>query len=743
MEKRVLKKERGWGVLFALLCLPLFLSACREKEQQEPEEEGTAFVTLEPVEEEALLAEGVVTFGGLVLTVPEETEAEKVTLEDGSSAVVLRSRDEGFLLPSEVYLRHFQAEWQQYSFNSVIRSIMEVMGVEEVHCCNQNLFLEELGLLLSKDYKDYYVLVRGKDIYVAEEWKTVRDSSFRHLLYQDAVTWADTGSPVEMYGNANTYYVKGEQPDGKAFFLVSEQKKLTVYQDGRFSEPVQIFIGENSASIVSFSEDMNFDGYPDLDWWGAAEGSCLLYDPQRKQFVQAQTAEDGYMSSYSFAEERTLWTYDYDIENEMPYDFTMEQESLWQWEENALVLKRECRLEYGQEEVHLWAQDTETGILFDLTMNRAEYEQNPAALQPRYEQFYQGYVPREAYYLKHEGEDGNQYIPEGLLSEISRAMQEETELETLQALVNDREVTEEELADYALANPQIRAELESIDTIGQYAFLVADVDNDGIDDILSEEYFGGTGGFTEFLCFKGQEDGSFVRTSRYNHIREEFAVISYEGKNYLCRTTYDYGKKMYDGFDLFCYENGARVEEVRLRVIPEEYSFTFQYMDDTCKEWVAEYFSLERCREIYEDVDQYRPVMGNAETETEEGFWADLNNDGEQECYDKYIWTASNMWTQDGLSFTCEALPAAERAVYGQEDEYGAAMMLWVEEYNGNNLMQVLYRTGLYDFTIVGYLLEEDTCRQLYAIEAEAEYGVSKERITLFPVSNEDAYFGL
>ena len=52
-------------------------------------------------------------------------------------------------------------------------------------------------------------------------------------------------------------------------------------------------------------------------------------------------------------------------------------------------------------------------------------------------------------------------------------------------------------------------------------------------------------------------------------VREKFCVLSFEGKNYLWLTTWDYGRKLYNGADLYYYENGELVEQASVRMVPE------------------------------------------------------------------------------------------------------------------------------------------------------------------------------
>ena len=59
-------------------------------------------------------------------------------------------------------------------------------------------------------------------------------------------------------------------------------------------------------------------------------------------------------------------------------------------------------------------------------------------------------------------------------------------------------------------------------------------------------------------------------------------------------------------------------------------------------------------------------------------------------------------------------------------------MMMWVSACEGKNITNILYRTGLYDFNIVGYLMEGDDYAQVYCVEAATEYEVSQERYGVF-----------
>ena len=55
-------------------------------------------------------------------------------------------------------------------------------------------------------------------------------------------------------------------------------------------------------------------------------------------------------------------------------------------------------------------------------------------------------------------------------------------------------------------------------------------------------------------------------------------------------------------------------------------------------------------------------------------------------------------------------------------------MMLWVDEADGQNIIQVLSATGLYDYEISGYLVSGAEYERVYRITGAAEIGTVQHR---------------
>ena len=83
-------------------------------------------------------------------------------------------------------------------------------------------------------------------------------------------------------------------------------------------------------------------------------------------------------------------------------------------------------------------------------------------------------------------------------------------------------------------------------------WLKTDADNDGVTDVFLFEYLGGSLGSVYYSLFQGQEDGSYLLTDERELLKEEFAFITFEGKQYMARTTWEFTKKLYDGSSFVC-----------------------------------------------------------------------------------------------------------------------------------------------------------------------------------------------
>lgn len=295
-----------------------------------------------------------------------------------------------------------------------------------------------------------------------------------------------------------------------------------------------------------------------------------------------------------------------------------------------------------------------------------------------------------------DGAGGDWLIPQGLLDRIGRAFQEGTEYEVLKAMTDYRVLDKEEVKAIGKESLGIRQELAM--TRGRCAVIEADLDNDGISDLFMETVEGGSGGFTRTAFFKGGENGTYERTDTDRHILEEFAVISYGGKNYYCRRSYDYGVKLHNGVDLYCYENGELAEKAAVRITAADYRVEIEECPEERWRSLAEQIASASA-DYRERIHEGEILLGGAEQketrEEEDYYLCDLDNDGEQEEYTKIIWGSSSLGSEDYLAFSCEENELIEDAVWAGE---GTPMMLWAEEAEGTEIERLYRITGTAEY---------------------------------------------
>ncbi|MCM1182761.1 MAG: hypothetical protein NC337_05250 [Roseburia sp.] len=566
--------------------------------------------------------------------------------------------------------------------------------------------------------------------------------SFTNLLENGDVRWRDAVRPIGEWGPEDKSFYRNLCPEEGYSFLVwcnpkSDIGKWEIYlfQEGWLSEPYQELYSKEINGRIDFA-DYNFDGYTDLAIGRGRE--IYLWDAEEKKYQRVALPEDFLTDDTAlFPETETIWSYGAQLFQSAENDGSCTDyriESLWQWEGGTLVRRRECREETRGDTVQLRIYDD---MLAEYLQNRSftKEEQWQEETVSLYECFYEGLAPQSTYERRHYATRGTasavaeEYIPQGLVDKITEAILSGTELEILTEMMNARVLTDEEITALARENMDLRLALNDMYAVGNYVMVLADGDNDGIEDIISEEYYGGTGGFTDYVFYKGNADGSYQRTDSIGSVREEFGIIDYEGKNYLCRTCYDYTKKIYNGIGLICYVDGSMVETVDLTLTAESYDVRPAECADEKYRPLAARIEAD-CLTYKEVIDEYQCIEGSAEEAlSEEEEWAyqcDLDNDGVAEQYDKSIWTPSNISTREWISFDWND------GSYDLWNEIfdidGSPIMLWADAYGEENVVNVIYLTGLDDFEIRGFVIQGSEYQSVYRIAADAVYGVEEIR---------------
>jgi hypothetical protein len=632
----------------------------------------------------------------------------------------------------------YESRWE------LLSALMDLLPDTSL-CVQKVTDASEYVFTYESDYKNGYILVHEDDIYIVEDIKAEWGYNFEEFLNDKLVLWENTQNVLaigDTSGRANKkLYDKIDVEKHYTLFVLQSvdsdnTRRVLLFRDGYFDSAVAEFSFAEASGTVVF-EDCNFDGCPDMM---VSETNIYLWNTKQKTYEPAQMPKD--FEKYSWKTERypdtqTILGYD-DEYGKGPEHWSDvdHKEMLWKWEGTALVKKRECIANVREEGVRIRAYEgSPENVLFDETFTKEEWEKNSVQVQKRYQQFYAGMIPEENDEKLHRidyNQEHIEYIPQALLDIITNTMLDGKKLEMLEGMVNDKKLTTEEALALAKDNLALRSDMIGAVRSGNVIAVMTDADNDGIADIVAQEFFGGTAGFTEYVFYKGQEDGTYQRTSSYDAVKEKFAVLSYDGKNYLCRILYDYNKKIYDGIFLACYVDGVQVQTATLTLFPEAYDVKLtECTEEKYKAYAEEIF--QNSLGFKEMIDEYKSIDGSSEEklslEEQYKYQCDLDNDNVAEQYNKSIWEPSNMGTfahlnfygeGEGIEHTNDALEAAD----------GTPFMMWVEPFEGKNIINVISLTGLHDFEITGFLLNGAEYTRIYRITAEVTYGVSKELST-------------
>lgn len=749
-------------------------------------------------EQEIRIQGNTLTYGGLIVDLPEGIEARLIDAEDngnifntgnflseGSKGRIVdlcgaqevyadRVGGDGIRvyldLPPRVRLLHYRASYD--SEMALLCAFFDLLPDAVGNRMYENPAKREYAYCLQQDGYLHLFLVRGEEIYLVQEIAEEEECSFGALLTDGVVQWKDNGEAVEYWQKPDTdSYRKLVPEEGNSFLFVCERWKygtgLWLYREGYFEAPCQEIHGDFRDDL----KDVNFDGCPDIIGYD----EVYLWSRQKRVYEQAKVEVPlYYLRNRRFPETASIWSVTTDRQPES-WEPTSESEAIWQWEGNTLVKKRECTVSIVDNSRRVWAyEDTPNQLLFDETFSLDEWEQEEQGrVRLLYEQFYDGMVPREIYAEMHRMV-GEPKIPQEFLDEIAGMMAagkdpailskvwsgeksavlsgETGEYSAyLSSMAVGRELNKEEIFALAKRDMAIRQQVQEAARFGyMYTLIEADCDNDGRADLVGKRYgyyIGGTSGNAGYVFWKGQPDGTYVETDNFGETEEDFGVIAYEGKNYLCRATFDYGRMINDGYALDCYEDGRRVEEAVIYVVPERYEIR-QVSAETGYEDPAARMT-EECTTMKEQLDKGRMIEGDAEHPTEQTreqksayelayYHCDLDNDGQEETYSKWCRLLANYYGLNHLEFSMTDIVNEEKnrgigmLLEEMESSADTPVGLWVEAYDGKNIVNVLYMTGLDDYRIVGYLVEEAGCREVYEIQVDAAYKVEQERRIVF-----------
>ena len=688
-----------------------------------------------------------VYYGNLVIDLPDGVTAslQNPWMKEQYTGDVIDLEGYGDnLLPPRIWITHYRADdMGMWAMTGALLDLLPDTTLRYVYRDrdeNINVFTYTNG------DKNGYILNRGEDIYIVEELMYEYKYVFGGLIDDKAVRWNDGQEVGSRFNNKwLTFFDRlhiGEDSFLALRYTESDgdgRRWLSLIRDddsgGRSADEAGVYqrieihpVERTSDEWITY-KDCNFDGYTDII---ASSDAVYLWNPDEKKYREAQVSGEFLSLPYRvyFPETETIWGYIYDNVDSEPADRNDfdEMESLWQWEGDELVKKRECVAQARADVVNLQAYDMVSGkMLFEQSVRQEEYSDGSANVQALFAQFYEKLAPADAFSRFHTisySKEDMTHIPQGFLDQVEGAMLDGTELETLKPMVNDRELSDEEILAIARDNTDMRQTVIDKSWAG-YLMITADGDNDGIMDIIARESYGGSDGAVDFVFYQGQADGTFRRTDVYPTVRQEFGILAYDGGNYLFRTLFDYEKQIYNGISIMYYENGVCVERADLMLVPEQYETTLAYCTSEKYRAYAQQLATDSLtyKETYEDEAN---CLGTAEEKLSgyAEYQCDLNNDGVMDSYEKTLSYTSSINVCNHLHFEGGG-SAAEMVNEALGTLEGTPVMMWVDEAAGKNVVNVMSQTGLEDMAVTGFLFNGSSYRKLYEIRVDAAYGVT------------------
>jgi hypothetical protein len=295
-------------------------------------------------------------------------------------------------------------------------------------------------------------------------------------------------------------------------------------------------------------------------------------------------------------------------------------------------------------------------------------------------------------------------IPKSLSDLIIEEMKKETEEEAFSSLKVGERISQQEFS--KLTGVEIM-EWESV------AAVRIDADNDGIQDLFGMCYWGGTGGFSSMILYRGTENEGYKETCSAEGIYQDYSFLSYQGKNYLLMKDFDYNTKYFSGYTLYLYENGVLADGMIFRFFVNDYKMRIMH-ENTIFSGMGRIKNTLCNKELPDLLYSNDGILvGTAERidETDSSdyrYSCDIDNNGIEERYNKYMWFPSNMGTVMECFYDFEVSKVLQDLCNRLAAEVGEGRLytFWIDRIEDSNVIYLFYGNNL-DYSLYAYLLEE------------------------------------
>lgn len=270
------------------------------------------------------------------------------------------------------------------------------------------------------------------------------------------------------------------------------------------------------------------------------------------------------------------------------------------------------------------------------------------------------------------------------------------------------------------------------------SYNVADIDNDGIDDVLIDYGYGSVGrNSTIFL--KGLNNGDFEVTNFYDVWGGGLnpTIIEYKGTRFEYRTMRYWGEDEYRGY-LYLWKDGKQVAGKCIFMDTDNYKIEVE----ECKDEKYNVFTDKYLTMLTGSDSDFYSMIGTAEKnlDTTGNIYygeCDINNDGTLEKYSKYDWLTSVQHIKDHIRYEVNGDIYYFNSFGLDLQPTDSIQGFWIEEdYLGENIVCFLYSIGV-DRKIEGYKFKENSYEKVFSLNKIANYKYVVEETSPLVVFND------
>ena len=167
-----------------------------------------------------------------------------------------------------------------------------------------------------------------------------------------------------------------------------------------------------------------------------------------------------------------------------------------------------------------------------------------------------------------------------------------------------------------------------------------------------------------------------------------------------------------------------RSEEAVLMLVPKNYKTILTECTQQKYKSYAEQIVMESfLYKIY--LQEEGSIIGNSEQKLADygKYQCDLNNDGVIDTYRKELWEPSSIYICEYLYFDGDgkAIAPVKEALDSLD---GTPIMMWVDLVEDKNIINVMAQTGLEEFTITGFIVNDLDYEKLYEVCVDVTYTI-------------------